>query len=50
MVAEIADHSGADGECERGVRLAGAGEHSPVRAQFLSETIVVRTGAWSMAR
>jgi hypothetical protein len=54
MVAEIAGHGGADGECERGVRLAGADEHvvehSPVRAQFLNETIVVRTGAGSMAR
>ncbi len=42
MVAEIADRG--DAECECGVRLAGADEHSPVRAQFLSETIVVRTG------
>jgi hypothetical protein len=54
VVAEIAGHAGADGECERGVRLGGADEHvvehSPVIEQPLSETIVVRTGAGSMAR
>jgi hypothetical protein len=54
VVAEIAGHAGADGECERGVRLGGADEHvvehSPVIEQLLSETIAVRTGAGSMAR
>ena len=32
------------------MRLADADEHSPVHEQFLSERIVVRTGAGSMAR
>ena len=48
MVADIAGHGGAGGECERGVRLGGADEHvverSPVGEQLLSETIVVRAG------
>ncbi len=52
MVAEIAGHGGADGERERGVRLAGADEHvvehSQVGEQFLSETIAVRAGAGSL--
>jgi hypothetical protein len=49
VVAEIAGHGAADGECERAVYLGGADEHvlehSPAGEQFLSETIVVWAGA-----
>ncbi len=52
VVAEIAGHGGAGGECARSVRRGDADkhivEHSPVGEQFPSETIAVRAGAGSI--